>query len=339
MTDTQSVPGLTPTVTLTDGYSDGNRTSLAAVLTTGSGLSAVTNNDLVNTYQYVFDASMNPLSQMSGVTQSAATGSGTNDAVASKSATFGYDDQGEFKTVNRYQGVALVASAGYIYDSDGNLTSLDYTQGTSTLDNFGWSYDTLGNVKTSSDSFDPTVTYSTDSTGQLLSDGGTNQSYVYDFNGNRQTVTTAGVPATCTTGPNNELLYDGKYSYEYDPQGNLIARWIQSPGNSLSKLTAPASGDSQITLYTWDNRNRLTSVTQYDLYSDIDGGTPMPDGDVHLRCPQSLGGRSDHAPKPGRPRKPDSSLTATRSSCNSTAIAARSLRRVRPRVHLWRPGT
>ena len=82
ITDTQTVPGLTPTVTLNEQYTDGNRTSLAAVLTTGTGTAAVTNNDLVNTYQYEYNPTTNPLGQMSEVSQSSAAGSGTNDAVA-----------------------------------------------------------------------------------------------------------------------------------------------------------------------------------------------------------------------------------------------------------------
>jgi len=50
----------------------------------------------------------------------------------------------------------------------------------------------------------------------------------------------------------------------YDAEGNRVARWVQSPGNAGK--TAPASGDTNITLYAWDNRDRLTSVTQYATY-------------------------------------------------------------------------
>ena len=51
------------------------------------------------------------------------------------------------------------------------------------------------------------------------------------------------------TGPNNELLSDGTYNYIYDADGNCIQR------------TTIADGSKSV--YTWDNRGRLTSVTQY----------------------------------------------------------------------------
>ena len=65
---------------------------------------------------------------------------------------------------------------------------------------------------------------------------------------------------TCITGPDNELLYDGAYTYSYDADGNQTARWIATSTSPL-ETAAPAAGDTDITIYTWDNRNRLTSVT------------------------------------------------------------------------------
>ena len=71
---------------------------------------------------------------------------------------------------------------------------------------------------------------------------------------------------TYITGPNNELLYDGTYNYEYDADGNQIARWVQATSNAGQ--TAPASRRQRHHHYTWDNRNRLTSVTTYQNYDD-----------------------------------------------------------------------
>jgi len=34
--------------------------------------------------------------------------------------------------------------------------------------------------------------------------------------------------AAYLTGPNNQLLFDGVYSYSYDPEGNRTARFIDS---------------------------------------------------------------------------------------------------------------
>ena len=81
--------------------------------------------------------------------------------------------------------------------------------------------------------------------------------------------TTGSGTATYVTGPNNELLCDGYYNYEYGADGNQIARWRQSTGNAALHLTAPGAGDSDITIYGWDNRGRLTSVTHYASF----GGT------------------------------------------------------------------
>ena len=163
-----------------------------------------------------------------------------------------------------------MASAAYGYDADGNLTSLTYsrTGNASVLPSYTWTYDALGNVLTAWNNTDGTVTYTNDSTGQLTSATGgpaPNESYTYDANGNR----TSGGDVT---GPNNELLYDGTYNYEYDPEGNLIARWVASNTSE----TQPGPGDSSITIYTWDNRNRLTSVTQYGSYANMTTSPPAP---------------------------------------------------------------
>ena len=66
--------------------------------------------------------------------------------------------------------------------------------------------------------------------------------YDYDFNGNR--VIANG--SNYTTSTNNELTSDGTWSYTYDDEGNRISKQ-----NSTHRE-----------LYTWDYRNRLTSVTQ-----------------------------------------------------------------------------
>jgi RHS repeat-associated protein len=130
---------------------------------------------------------------------------------------------------------------------------------------------------------DGTATYSYDPTGQLtgavysspLPSGegqgeGTqpDESYSYDPNGNRLTAN----GQTYTTGPNNELLSDGTYTYSFDAEGNRTARWIASTSDGLE--TQPGVGDTDITVYTWDNRNRLASVTHYADYAAFGASTP-----------------------------------------------------------------
>jgi YD repeat-containing protein len=61
--------------------------------------------------------------------------------------------------------------------------------------------------------------------------------------------------STYTTGANNQLLSDGTYRYQYDAEGNRTHRLIDV--NQNGQLD---SGDTDITQYTWDHRNRLVKV-------------------------------------------------------------------------------
>jgi RHS repeat-associated protein len=115
---------------------------------------------------------------------------------------------------------------------------------------------------TSCTSTDGTATYSYDPAGQLTgatyTGGQADEAYSYDANGNR---TNAGY----VTGADNRLLSDGTYWYAYDGEGNRVARYLDVNGNGLLD-----AGDTDITEYKWDNRNRLVEVTDYATY----GGDP-----------------------------------------------------------------
>ena len=171
------------------------------------------------------------------------------DAVAAKTVTFAYDRLGEFTSISRYQNADatanLVAQSTYGYDLNGNLTSLVYSNSGSTLPSYSWTYDPLGNMTSSNEtlgSIVDSVNYTSDSTGQLLTatatSGPPSESYTYDSNGNRETVTTSSGQVTCITGPDNELLYDGTYTYSYDADGNQTARW--SPPAPARRRRSPA---------------------------------------------------------------------------------------------------
>jgi YD repeat-containing protein len=51
-------------------------------------------------------------------------------------------------------------------------------------------------------------------------------------------------------GANNRLTSDGKFTYEYDNEGNLTKRTESATGNYRT--------------FAWDHRNRLTAVTDYN---------------------------------------------------------------------------
>jgi len=115
-------------------------------------------------------------------------------------------------------------------------------------------------------SLDGTVTYSYDPTGQLIAadysdESIADESYTYDASGNR--VTANGY--VYTTGEDNRLLSDGTYWYDYDPEGNRVARYIDVNVNGILD-----SGDTDVTEYVWDARNRLVRVADYP----VDGAPP-----------------------------------------------------------------
>ena len=168
LSDSQSVPGLTPAVILSEGYTAGNRTTLSAnfggSVDSTTGVVSDGTNDFVNTYTYG-----GVMGQMSQVTQQSPT---VGDTVAAKTATFQYDWQDELTYVDRYQNsdatANLVAQATYQYDNDGNMTSLVYARSgnTATLPSYSWTYDAQNNMASATNS-DGTVSYTSDSTGQL----------------------------------------------------------------------------------------------------------------------------------------------------------------------------
>ena len=108
-------------------------------------------------------------------------------------------------------------------------------------------------------SSDGTASYTYDATGQLI--GATysanpqslipnpSESFSYDANGNR---TNAGY----VVGTGNRLLSDGTYRYAYDAEGNRTAKFIDANEDSLLD-----AGDTDVTQYAWDVRNRLVEVT------------------------------------------------------------------------------
>jgi RHS repeat-associated protein len=243
----QSLPGLVPMVTFSQQYdAAGRRTQLAAAI----GSTA----DFVNEYAY------DPLGRIDSVKQH---GQSSGSAVASKYVDFLFDEASQPERTTRYADLAgndLVARTDYDYDHAGRLTGMTHAQDQTTLAAHAWSYDRAGRIESYTNSVDGTVDYRYDPAGQLIGAdyaGQTDEHYVYDSNGNR--VTANG--SACVTGPNNQLLSDGVYRYLYDSEGNRTARFVDADlSGSLTQ------GDTDVTEYTWDNRNRLTQVTHRPAY-------------------------------------------------------------------------
>ncbi|WP_419193218.1 RHS repeat domain-containing protein [Kolteria novifilia] len=232
--DNDGTPG--PNVILNQEYDpNGNRTQLSATIDGAA--------DFTNSYAY------DELNRMTSVTQS-----GPN--VAEKRVDFAYDGIGQFTQIDRYSdlvGTTLVASSTYGYDTLGRLESLAHVNGSGQVINtYTYTFDALNRIDTMT-SIDGTVDYTYDEEDQLTAADHvdaiqSDESYVYDANGNR--LDSHRTPTDYDTGPNNQLLDDGVYTYAYDDEGNRTSR------------TEIATGE--VTEYTWDHRNRLTRVISKD---------------------------------------------------------------------------
>ena len=189
--------------------------------------------------------------------------------MAEKRVDFTYDDAGQWDAITRYADLAatdLVATGTYGYDATGRLTDLTYTK-TTTLVDYDWVFDAASRMTQYVNSIDGTVDYTNDDAGQLTEadyDYQTDESYTYDDNGNR--VTANG--DTYVTGDNNQLLSDDTYRYAYDDEGNRTSKFIDVDASGT--LT---TGDTDITTYDWDYRNRLVSVEHFTTYANYDAGT------------------------------------------------------------------
>jgi RHS repeat-associated protein len=121
--------------------------------------------------------------------------------------------------------------------------------------------------------------YTYDPAGQLIGadhSGQGDETYAYDANGNR-------LEDLHVIGPNNQVLSDATYDYQYDTEGNLVGRTERATG--------------VVRRYTYDHRNRLVRFEQrsaggillaeaeyvYDVFDrrivksvDPDGAGPAP---------------------------------------------------------------
>ncbi len=151
-----------------------------------------------------------------------------------------------------------VANSLYEYNANNALTSILHKKPDETsIVQHSYTYDETNNIVEYLNSIDGNTEYNYDFLGQLISADYANgsiadETYTYDENGNR--ITANG--SNYTTGDNNELTSDGTWTYTYDAEGNRI-----------SKTNA---ANTERELYTWDYRNRLTTVTKqtYDTLTN-----------------------------------------------------------------------
>ena len=168
-------------------------------------------------------------------------------------AEFEHNANGLLTTINRYEEdendvLTAVANSLYEYNANNAVTSITHNNASgSQIVKHSYTYDSTNNIVEYLNSIDGNTEYNYDFLGQLISADYANQtdeSYTYDANGNR--IVANG--SNYTTGDNNELTSDGNYTYTYDAEGN--------------RTSITNSAGTERELYTWDYRNRLTTVTK-----------------------------------------------------------------------------
>ena len=152
----------------------------------------------------------------------------------------------------------------YNYDNAGRVTGIEHTRdGDDTpFTEYGYQYDQADQITSLLTEHDPTLAafpdptelevFTFDQSGQLTDvfnvGPAAEENFVYDENGNR---TTSSANGTTVVGEYNRILEDADYTYQYDKEGNQTHRTNKSDGTYLQ--------------YTWDHRNRLTRVRNYDI--------------------------------------------------------------------------
>jgi len=258
--EVQAFAGLTPDMTLTRDYDPmSNLIEIQAAI----GLT----NDFQTDYTY------DNLYRIDSIQQSDQAG----NAVAEKRVDYAWDVASQISTIERYADLLQtdhVATSTFVFDKVSRLTDLTHARGATTFADYDWQYDQASRItdfdfSAITDSIGTTTgaqssDYTYDDRGQLTAadhDYQTDEDYSYDENGNRTTGIDSDIytNATFTTGDHNRLTSDGTYDYEYDNEGNRTRR--------------THIANDTVTVYDWDYRNRLITVTEYGSTSDANAET------------------------------------------------------------------
>ena len=187
-----------------------------------------------------------------------------------------YDAAGQETSRVRTQGSTPAGETDTLYDAGGMITSLVTADasGAGILDE-AYTYDVAGRLHSRTTYGIPTVDYSYDDAGQLLTAGV--DTYGYDANG---------VPNAngLVPGVNNRVSTDGLWTYTYDDAGELVekSQGSGSPtwwygydfhGNMTSAKYAADGSDVTVTIdYRYDAFDNLVGRTE------TDSGTVVSDG-------------------------------------------------------------
>jgi RHS repeat-associated protein len=193
----------------------------------------------------------------------------TVPAETSKTANFDFDLLGRPTAISRFNGSSAVAVSVYLYDGAGRLGSLSHAAGNSARGVYGMIRDKKDRITTLSvDGVSRPMSY--DANDQLLGATTTDEVYAYDANGNRTLAKTAdllGVRAerAQVSGADNRIAKDGQSEYQYDKEGNRVAKLGGEFQFDIDAKAYPASPGSATASYAYDLRNRLVGVTKLTM--------------------------------------------------------------------------
>ena len=204
-----------------------------------------------------------------------------NTDVVAKRAVYKYRGDGSVDTVTRFAGAGVnpVGISTAAYDGLSRLTGITHAPTASPSISYGYTYDAAGRMETMTTP-EGKSTFTLDATDQLLSASRTGENYAYDKTGNR---TSGGTQ----TGSGNRLAFDGTYRYAYDAEGNRTAKFKDT--NAEGTLSP---GDTDVTVYAYDQRNRLVAVSHVNAWTTAQGSalggfsgsdTTFPGSDLDLR--------------------------------------------------------
>lgn len=176
----------------------------------------------------------------------------SGSAIDDLKIAFGYNDRLDRTSVTRYSdgaGLNQVGRSAMAYDASGRDTAITHFDAIDqAIAEFDYGYDFANQLVTETNRGE-TIQYGYDLRGQLTSaNRSTYADEFYSYNANGSRLTSHRQSGTSTIGPNNQLLADGQFTYQYDHEGNLILR------------TKTATG--QTTQYEYDHEDRLLRVVE-----------------------------------------------------------------------------
>ena len=205
------------------------------------------NNDYSTSFVY------DELNRLKSITQE--DNAVTGNSIADKHLTYSFNPLGQIQVIRRFNGNTATNPSlrtSFSYDNANRLESINHQKVSSSsvatsLNLYEFEYDFMSRIEEIDSTADGLSTFTYDRVSQLTdashSNGRAAEDYDLDATGNRD-------DSNYNVGDRNLTTTDGTFNYTYDNEGNR------------TRKTEISSGDYEE--YTWDHRNRLTSVESFE---------------------------------------------------------------------------